>query len=273
MAALCSIKVRAARLGSGVVSWSEAGEGAALVLLHGVGSASKSWRAQVGALSSRWRVVAWDAPGYGGSSALAQESPDAADYAQALAGLLDALGIARCHLVGHSLGCLIAARFARAHPERTLSLTLASCALGHARLAAQERARLLESRIGDLKSLGAQGMAEKRGPRLLGPGAPPSAVASVVRAMAAVNLRGYAQAAGMLSRGDLIGDIEALAPDLPVQFVWGTADVITPPAANEKAAAARPGARVATISDAGHACYVESPDAFNAAIDEFARRQ
>ncbi len=271
MAALSSIKARVAPLDTGVIAWTEAGHGEALVLLHGIGSASKSWRAQVSGLSQSLRVVAWDAPGYGGSSALAQDDPVADNYADALARLLDTLDIKRCHLVGHSLGCLIAARFACAHRERVLSLTLSSCALGHARLEAQERARLLASRLDDLKQLGAQGMARKRGPRLLGPDAPASAIASVVQAMASVNLRGYSQAAGMLSRGDLLADIAALPADLPVQFIWGTADVITPPAANEKAAAMRPQARVTTIETAGHACYVERPDAFNAAIAEFAR--
>jgi pimeloyl-ACP methyl ester carboxylesterase len=271
MAVLCSTKARVARLETGVISWTEAGEGTALVLLHGIGSASKSWAAQVRGLSQKRRVIAWDAPGYGGSSTLAQDEPEAGDYADALAGLLDRLNIAHCHLVGHSLGCLIAARFACTHRERLMSLTLASCALGHARLAPDERARLLAARLDDLKTLGAQGMADKRGPRLLSPSAPASVIASVVQAMASVNLRGYGQAAGMLSRGDLLLDIGSLSRDLPVQFVWGDADVITPPAANQKAASLLRDARTTIIAGAGHACYVERPDAFNAAVDEFVR--
>ncbi|HEY8580436.1 MAG TPA: alpha/beta fold hydrolase [Beijerinckiaceae bacterium] len=262
---------RSAALPHGALSVLEAGAGEALVLLHGVGSAARSWRAQIEALSATHRVLAWDAPGYGDSAPLPAEAPDAGDYAQAVADWLDATGVGRAHVVGHSLGALIAARFARLHPARTLSLTLASCALGHARLPAEERTRLLESRLADVRDLGPRGMAEKRGPRLLAPGADPALVAGVVDAMASVRPHGYAQAARMLSGGDLVGDLRALPADPPVQFVWGSADVITPPAANETAAAARPDAPRHVIAGAGHACYIERASTFNDIVATFTR--
>lgn len=271
MADSSSIKTMQARTGAGVISWLEAGEGSALVLLHGVGSAARSWSAQLETLACEHRVIAWNAPGYAGSAPLSEAAPDAQAYADALAALLDHLGVRRCHLVGHSLGALMAARFARAYPQRVLSLTLASCALGHRRLPAPERERLLASRLDDVEKLGARGMAEKRGPRLLSPAAPPQMIRAVVDAMANIDPQGYAQAARMLSQGDLIADIEALAPQTPVQFIWGDADVITPPAANLKAAAARPGAPTLTLEGAGHACYVERADAFSKAIADFTR--
>src|SRR5205823_12453310 len=80
-----------------------------------------SFRCQLEALSTRFRVVAWDAPGYGASTPLAIEHPDAGNYAAALDAWLGALGVDRCHLVGQSLGTLIAARFAAAQPGRVLS--------------------------------------------------------------------------------------------------------------------------------------------------------
>lgn len=272
MVASFSTETRIARLPGGDIACLEAGKGAAFVLLHGIGSAARSWSAQIGALSSHWRVIAWNAPGYPPSAHLAADAPSATDYAARLEALLDSCGVSHCHLVGHSLGCLIAARFTRLHPERVRSLTLASCALGHARLAADERARLLQSRIDDVRELGPRGMAEKRGPRLLGPGASQDAIAAVVETMASVDPHGYAQASRMLSGGDLIGDIEALAPQVPMQFIYGGADVITPSDVNLRAAAARPDAPVTRLEGAGHACYVEQPDAFSAALDTFARK-
>lgn len=271
MAGSSSTERRSVALSHGALSFLESGAGSALVLLHGVGSAAHSWRAQLAALGARHRVIAWDAPGYRESAPLAPEAPRADDYAQALVELLDALGVARVHLVGHSLGALIAGRFARLHPARILSLTLASCALGHAHLPADERTRLLMSRLDDLRDLGPRAMAEKRGPRLLGPHAAPEHVRAVVDTMAGVDPHGYGQAARMLSGGDLIADIAALPGDMPVQFVWGSADVITPPAANERAAGARPGAARHVLEGAGHACYVEQADAFNDVLTRFTR--
>lgn len=256
----------------GDLAYVDEGAGAAIMLLHGIGSAARSWSAQIAALSANWRVIAWNAPGYTPSSALAVDWPSASDYANRLAALLDSLAVERCHLVGHSLGCLIAARFAVLYPGHVASLTLASCAIGHARLPEDERERLLASRIDDVMSLGARGMAEKRGPRLLGPEASAQTIAAVVEAMATVDPNGYAQAARMLSRGDLLADIEALSAMLPVQFIYGSADVITPPAINMRAAEARPGAAVTVLENAGHACYVEQPGAFSHAIEGFAKQ-
>ena len=264
--------LRVASSPQGDTAYIEAGAGTAIVLLHGIGSAARSWSAQIAALSANWRVIAWNAPGYPPSSPLAADWPTANDYALKLADLLESLPLERCHLVGHSLGCLIAARFAVLYPTRVASLTLASCAIGHARLADDERERLLASRIDDVMTLGARGMAEKRGPRLLGPEASDKAIASVVDAMGAVDRHGYAQAARMLSRGDLLADIEALPAEMPVQFIYGGADVITPPAINLRAAATRPGAPVTVLENAGHACYVEQPEAFHHAIERFAKQ-
>lgn len=259
-----------APLPPGDLAFLEAGAGPAIVLLHGIGSAARSWEPLIASLSARWRVIAWNAPGYPPSAPLPMEWPTADDYALRLALLLDHLGVQKCHLVGHSLGCLVAGRFARLHPQRVTTLTLASCALGHARHEASERDRLLASRIGDVEALGARGMAEKRGPRLLGPEANGAMIRAVVETMACIEPNGYAQASRMLSRGDLIDDLGALPPQLPVQFIYGSADVITPPEVNQRGAAVRLAAPVTVLRGAGHACYVEQPDTFSRAVEGFA---
>jgi pimeloyl-ACP methyl ester carboxylesterase len=213
--------------------------------------------------------VAWDAPGYGPSTALAMEHPAAADYAGALERLLDERGIQRFHLLGHSLGCLMAAAFAAQHSDRVLSLTLCSIAGGHGSLPAIERQRLLDQRLNDVAALGPRGMAEKRAPRLLGPAAPPEALAKLVDTMGAVRPDGYAQAARMLSTGDIVADIRRLSPTLAGQVIFGGSDVITPPARNREIAAQWPKADVHEISGAGHALYLEQPAAFNTLVADF----
>jgi pimeloyl-ACP methyl ester carboxylesterase len=264
-----ALQARTAVSGSARFTYLERGSGTPLVLLHGVGSAARSWKHQVQALSSALRVIAWDAPGYGGSSALAPEIPDADDYAAALDALLQALAVDRLHLVGHSFGCITAARYARRHAERIASLTLASVATGHARLPAEERARLRASRLDDLAALGPRGMAEKRGPRLLSSNADESTRRAVIDTMAAVRPDGYRQAVWMLSNADTRADVQALPARMRVQFVYGDADVITTPEQNRAVAGERPEAPVHVLAGAGHALYLEQPEAFNEVLVRF----
>jgi pimeloyl-ACP methyl ester carboxylesterase len=258
--------------GGSVFTYSEAGAGTPLVLLHGIGPAARAFDDQLAGLSDRLHVIAWDAPGYGGSTPLAAESPKATDYAAALAAMLDGLGIPACHLVGHSLGTLIAASFAADHPERILSLTLASVAAGQARLPAAEREKALAQRLGDVTELGPRRMAEQRGPRLLAPAATPEMLRRVVETMAGVHPDGYSQAARMLASGDIKADIPRLPAAMPVQILYGDGDVITPPARNLEVAALRPTAPVHVVKDAGHAVYLEQPAHFNSIVSEFVIR-
>ncbi|MBM3774953.1 MAG: acetoin dehydrogenase dihydrolipoyllysine-residue acetyltransferase subunit [Acidobacteria bacterium] len=100
------------------------------VLLHGFGGDLNSWLFNHEALASGRAVYALDLPGHGGSSKLSGQH-DIPELAGALAAFLDATGIGRTHLVGHSLGGAVALQFAAAHPERTASLVLvASAGLG-----------------------------------------------------------------------------------------------------------------------------------------------
>lgn len=267
---IADANTRSVWAGEAVFSYLEAGSGPPLVLLHGIGSAAASFRHQLETLSSRFRVLAWDAPGYAASTPLAIERPDTTLYAAALDAWLGALGIDRCHLVGQSLGTLIAARFAAEQAKRVLSLTLVGIARGHGRLPPSERQRLLAQRLDDLNDLGAHAVAAKRSPRLLGPEATDTMRRMVIDIMARIRPEGYAQAAHMLSTGDIMADLARLPAELPIQIIVGEADVITPPAVNLEIAAAFPAASVHVIPGAGHAIYLEKPEQFNQLLTGFA---
>ena len=63
-------------IGNGAtISYREAGSGTPLVILHGLGGRSESWAPQYDGLADRWRVIGWDAPGYGGSSPFETDLP------------------------------------------------------------------------------------------------------------------------------------------------------------------------------------------------------
>ena len=147
-------------------SFREAGDGCPLVLLHGIGSNSGSWQRQLTGLSDKFRVIAWDAPRYGASTALDVPKPYAQNYADALAMFLDAMQISECRLVGHSLGTLMAVAFARKH-ARTTALVLASCALGYQMQPDDPLPKKIQERLRNLERLGPEGVAQARAARLL----------------------------------------------------------------------------------------------------------
>lgn len=228
------------------------GEGTPLMLLHGIGSDAESWRA---AFPAGRAAYAWNAPGYGGSAPLAEPLPAPADYAARLLAVLDGLGLARVVLVGHSLGCLFAGAFARAHPERVALLGLMSPALGYGLPRGAELPPGAQSRIDDIHALGPAAMAEKRAARLVHQVA---ALEGVRRAMSALKLGGYVQAVHALAQGDLLADARHLT--LPVRLAIGAQDVITPPRNAERVRDALPlPAPLALIAECGHALPQEQP--------------
>ena len=151
---------------------------------------------------------------------------------------------ARLTLLGHSLGCLMAASAAVQSPQRVKRLILLAPAQGYARAPAAQRDKKLKDRLDSLDSLdslarlGPAAMAHARGAAMLSPSASAGQVAFVQQAMAQINAAGYAQAARMLAGGDLLSDLRHFADQAapsacPVWVAGGSADTITlPQAAN-----------------------------------------
>ena len=108
---------------SGAIHYRVEGSGPALVLLHGGGQDLSMWDALVPRLLPGRRVVRWDAPGHGASTAPAQPTAETADE---LLRLLDHLRIDRATLVGFSMGAGTAAAFTVRYPQRVERLVLIS---------------------------------------------------------------------------------------------------------------------------------------------------
>ncbi len=246
----------------GSIAYRQAGRGAIThVLLHGIGSASASWDAQLAWAQHRSDVgvLAWDAPGYGASTPVGPLKPQASDYAARLWAWLDALSCGSpVVLVGHSLGALIAASAAQAQPERVARLLLLSPARGYGDAPAAERERMVSGRLNNLQQLGPQGMAQARAAAMLSPQALPQWVEQVRQNMAAIDPAGYTQAVHLLAAGRLLHDVAGLT--VPMAVASGEADTITTPAACDEVAAA---ARVQrqSLGPVGHACAIEAADA------------
>ncbi len=250
----------------GDVEYRQAGngkQGVTHVLLHGIGSGSGSWLMQLeaAAITEGTRVLAWEAPGYGNSTAVAPAVPDAGDYAGRLWAWLDALGVTQpVTLAGHSLGALMATRAAVQRAGQVKRLVLLSPAQGYARASEEERAKKLGDRLNNLNTLGVQGMAQKRGAAMLSPNADAERVAYVQSIMAQVHPAGYTQASHLLVGGDLLTDIAQIT--CPVAVASGRADTITPMAGCQKVAEAA-GVPWTDLGDAGHACALDAAAGVN----------
>jgi pimeloyl-ACP methyl ester carboxylesterase len=243
--------------GGAVVSVRECGQGPVVVCLHGIGSGAASWLDTAALLASQARLIAWDAPGYGESTPLEATAPTAADYAARLGALLDALAIDSCVLVGHSLGAITAASAARTD-SRIRRLVLVSPAIGYgAPSRAEARAKVRTERLATLDELGIAGMAAKRAGRLVSDKASDHARRWVLWNMARLNDHGYRQAVELLCNADLLAD---LPPPMPVRVACGALDVVTPPASCAEVAR-QCGVALELLDDAGHAGYVEQPQA------------
>lgn len=271
--ALARYRLRAARANpSAQIEYLEAGaEDAPVshVLLHGIGSSAASWIAQLHAAdqnraASRPHVLAWNAPGYGASTALTPAEPLAEHYAARLWQWLDEAGIKHAFtLVGQSMGCLIAAAAARQRPSQITRLVLFAPARGYGRASEAERIRRRDERLAALHEHGPTGLAERRGAAMLSTNAPAEMISYIRSIMSRVNPGGYTQATHMLSRGDIDTDLSFWKR--PLVIASGTADTITP-ATGCKDIAARAGIAWTDLGEVGHGCPLEAARLANAIL-------
>jgi pyruvate dehydrogenase E2 component (dihydrolipoamide acetyltransferase) len=257
-------ELQTADVGGRKISFAGAGESGDVVLLvHGYGGDRNSWLFLQEPMAARYRVYALDLPGHGASAKDVGEGTLSV-LADAVTGVLDALGAARAHLVGHSLGGAVALAAAASDPGRIASLTLIAPAgfgaeinTGYLRGFADAQNRR------ELKPVVAQLFADE------------SLVTRqlVDDLLAYKRLDGVDEALhtllGVLLDGDEQGiHSAALLAEVgrarPVTVVWGRADRIIPAAQAE----AVTGADRQLIDRAGHMAQMERPAEVQAAIEQ-----
>lgn len=241
--------------------------------LHGIGSDAASWRGVLDALQPDGSAIAWNAPGYRNSRPLARRRPSPSHYAGALAQLFDRLDVKSATIVGHSLGCLFAAAFAQAHPERTDGLVLLSPALGYQLREGDPLPAPLQTRIDDFTRMGPRDFARRAAPRLIfRPETKTHLVEAVEATMAAVHPDYYIDAAHALGVGDLIADAQTYSG--PTLVGVGAEDVVTPVGnAIRLHAAMQDADPLFVVPRAGHALPQEDPLAVAQRLARFAKER
>jgi len=240
-----------------ILHYETAGEGPPLVLLHGIGSNSRSWRRQLEALSGKFRVIAWDAPGYGRSSDPPdkQIKPSILFYVECVRRLVDSLELKDIFLLGHSAGGVVAQEFYRAYPDYVRALVLADT-----RNVASQAG--LEERLRSIRTVTSAQLAAERAPKLLRRNAPAELIQEVESIMSEVRAAGYEFAAIALAESDTRDVIRNLR--IPTLLIWGSEDEITPVWDEVPS-----GVELKIIPDAGHLCYIEQPEQFNDIVRNF----
>lgn len=248
------------------IAYRQAGEGPPLFFLHGILSDSRAWRPQLEELCREFTVVAWDAPGCGGS-ADPPESFGAAGYADCARAFCDALGLDRPHVAGHSWGGALAQELYSRHPGLARSLILVDTYAGWR---GSLPADVCEARLaGCLREseLDAAEFIPDWIPDLLTAEAPGDLREELTRVMSDFHPPGYR--AMVLAFADQ--DTRPILPrvDIPVLLVWGEADQRSPPDVARAMDDALPDSSLTVIPRAGHYSALERPDAFNSAVRTF----
>ena len=249
----------------GAIAWREAGEGDVVLFLHGLGGSRIAWEPQIEALCDRWRCVAWDMPGYGGSSPVSPLTFEA--IADAIAELLDRLGVESAHLCGLSFGGHHALHTALRHPYRVRSLVLAntSAAFGGDGTDPNDWRRLRTAPLD--AGLTLADIADDVISSIAAPGFRGVERNRTAAAMARIPEEGFRAACELLPYHNVrhrLGEITA-----PTLVTVGELDEETPPAYATELAEGIPNSRLEVISGAGHLSPAEAPDVFNQLVGQF----
>ena len=244
---------------SGPIAYREAGEGPALLLLHGIGGNSRTWEEQYRAFAGSRRVIGWDAPGFGGSDPAPEQTADC--WADEAMGLLDRLGVTTAVLLGHSMGGIIAPRVVSRHPGRIEKLILSGTRAGFVgALGFEERQR-------EFDTLTSEERGRTRAAVMAAPGARPEVLARLAGIAGEVSREAFAGGVAVLNGTDNRAILQSLS--IPALVLCGMDDGIAPPERGEEIAALLPDVRMTCFEGAGHAAYVETPDEYNARLAEF----
>ena len=252
----------------GRFSYAAAGNHASppLVFLHGIGGAARAWRGQLDAFSDRYRSIAWDMPGYGGSAPLTAVS--IAALADALQDFLQAVGATKSILVGHSIGGMIVQQWLSKNPNAAVAVVLAQTSPAFGKPDGDWQKAFIGARLGPLdcgETL--VSLAPSLVQELVGDDPDARGMDLARDCMASVSAATYRATMLALMGFDLRAALKSIA--VPTLVLSGSKDNNAPAPMMAKMASYIPSATYLELEGVGHLANLERPDAFNAALDGF----
>jgi aminoacrylate hydrolase len=241
-----------------------------VVLSSGLGGAAHYWAPQIPALARDFRVIAYDQQGTGRSPGELPDGYTIADMAEEVSGLLDQLGVERCHFIGHALGGLIGLQLAASRPALLDRLVVVN---GWAKTHPHTR-RCFAARKSLLLNTGVAAYVAAQ-PLFLYPA---TWMADRTDWLAEQDTAGVAHFPPRETVLRRIGAIEAFditprlpAITVPTCIIATRDDVLVPATCSVALAEALSDARLELLDHGGHACNVTDPAGFDALVATFLR--
>jgi len=252
----------------GRFSYEAAGDAAlpALVFLHGIGGAARAWRGQLDFFKGRYRTIAWDMPGYGGSAPLPTVS--IAALAGALQDFLPQVGAIKPVIVGHSIGGMIVQQLLAKSPLIAGAVVLAQTSPAFGKPDGDWQKAFIDARLGPLdRGETLASLAPSLVKELVGDDPDISGMELARDCMAAVPEAIYRATMLALMGFNLRNALKNIA--VPALVLSGSKDNNAPAPMMAKMASYIPSAKYVELEGVGHLANLERPMAFNAALDRF----
>jgi 3-oxoadipate enol-lactonase len=252
----------------GRFSYEAAGDPAlpALVFLHGIGGAARAWRGQLDFFKGRYRAIAWDMPGYGGSAPLPTVS--IAALAGALQDFLQQVGAIKSIIVGHSIGGMIVQQLLAKNSHIASAVVLAQTSPAFGKPDGDWQKAFVDARLGPLdRGATLASLAPSLVKELVGDDPDISGMELARDCMASVPEASYRATMLALMGFDLRNALKNIA--VPALVLSGSKDNNAPAPMMAKMASYIPSAKYVELEGVGHLANLERPMAFNAALDHF----
>jgi len=249
------------------IAWERHGSGPPLLLLHGLGYARWGWEPVVEPLARSFDVILFDNRGIGESD-VPPGPYTAAEMAEDALQVLDEAGVERAHVVGTSLGGMIAQELALARPERVDRLVLACTTPGGARAYPLPEGTL--RLLAEAPSLPPEVALRRFVWNALAPGAPEELVERIYSHRVNGNVQtpeGWQAQAAAGTTFDASERVQRIAA--PTLVLHGLDDAVVDPRNANVLGALIPNVRVELFAAAGHLFFWEQPERFVEVVREF----
>jgi 3-oxoadipate enol-lactonase len=253
------------RIADAELHFEDRGAGEPVVLLHGLGSSSEDWEPQLAALAPHYRVIAIDMRGSGRSRDLVHPGGpfSIATFASDVAAVIDHLGAAPAHVIGLSMGGVVAFQLVLDHARTVRTLTIINSGPAVVPRGWQEYA-MIATRLALAGTLGPKAMAKLLGPKLFPDNL--QARARFVERMARNDRSAYAATQRAVVGFNVESRIGSI--DVPVLIVASDHDY-TPVGRKQAYARLMRNARVVVVPDSRHALPIEEPHKLQPILDAF----
>lgn len=237
-----------------------------LICLHGIGGDDGSFLLQTESLSDRYRVIAWNMPGYAQSLPLSDYTFE--NLANALSELISQLQVDSVHLVGQSIGGMVAQEFAHRYPEQLKSLVLIATTSAFGGRDDSFKNAFLDARLKPLdEGVSMAELALLSVPEIIGKNASIQAHDSAVASMSKVNTDTYREVLRCLVTFNRFKELEQIV--CPVCFIAGSEDTNAPAATMQKMAGKLTHAEYHELDGGGHLVNLEMPGQTNHIMASF----